>query len=229
MMDFKQYFISKWPEEAVGYLKDGQFFPLENIAVDKRHQFEVDPMFMLNEPDALLHSHTVGFEEQRHDARSPSITDLEYQITTAIEWGICVTDGDVCEDPLYWGNPNNRPELLGRDFIFNIQDCLSLCQDWFYQEHGVVLPNQPRNPYWNEDGENYMEQLYESWGFDKIDLGSLRRGDVLFYKVRSPVVNHLGIYLDNNEVISHWYGRVSAIESYGKWANYIQFAARYTK
>jgi cell wall-associated NlpC family hydrolase len=225
-MDYKQYFISKWPEEAVGYIKDGEFYPLENIAADKQYEFEVDPAFLIEEPDALLHSHTTGITVQSHDPRSPSYQDLKYQIATDIEWGICVTDGQTCDDPLWWGNPNNRPPLLGREFIFNIQDCLCLCQDWFYQERGIVLPTEPRTPHWNEEGQNYMEDLYEQWGFERIELNTLTRGDVLFYKVRSPVVNHLGIYLGNNEVISHWYGRVSCIEGFGKWANYIQFAAR---
>jgi hypothetical protein len=225
-MDFKSYFISKWPEEAVGYLKNGQFFPLENIAVDKLHEFEVDPEFQLEEPDALLHSHTTGFEVQTHDPRAPSFQDLKHQIITDIEWGICVTDGQTCDDPLYWGNPANRPPLEGREFIFNIQDCLCLCQDWFYTEHGLVLPSEARTPHWNEEGQNYMEALYESWGFERIGLDELRRGDVLFYQVRSPVVNHLGIYLGDNQVLSHWYGRVSAVEGFGRWASYIKFAAR---
>jgi proteasome lid subunit RPN8/RPN11 len=227
MTYYKDYFISKWPEEAVGYLKDSEFFPLENIAEDKKHQFEVDPSFLINEPDCLLHSHTTGFEIQTHDPRSPSFTDLKSQIATAIEWGICVTDGQVCEDPLYWGNPNNRPPLLDREFIFNIQDCLCLCQDWFYNEHGIVLPTEPRDADWNECGHDYMETLYPKWGFEQIALSELSIGSILFYQVRSPVVNHLGIYLGNNEVLSHWFGRVSCVESFGKWANYIKFAARY--
>lgn len=225
-MTYQEHFIACWPEEGVGYVKDGVFYPLENLAEDKQHSFEVDPSFLLEEPDLFLHSHTTGFEVQTHDPRMPSFQDLKGQIATGIEWGICVTDGETVEDPICWGNPDNRPPLVGRDFIFNVQDCLSLCQDWFYQEHGVVLPNEPRNPHWNEEGENYMESLYEKWGFERVDLSDLKRGDVLFYRVRSPVVNHLGIYLDNNEVLSHWYGRVSCIESFGKWANYIEFAAR---
>jgi len=71
--------------------------------------------------------------------------------------------------------------------------------------------------------------LYQEWGFEKIPMSELQHGDVLFYKVRSPVVNHIGVYLGDNKVISHWFGRVSCIEDFGKWAGYIQFAARYTK
>ena len=227
MMDFKSYFTSKWPEEAVGYVKGGEFFPLENVADDKKHSFEVDPKFMLEAPEVLLHSHTTGFELQSHDARAPSYLDLKGQIATDIEWGICVTDGETCDDPLYWGNPDHRPALLERDFVFNYADCFTLAQDWFYQEQGKFFPNLARDPHWNEDGEDYISELYTKWGFEKVDLAELQLGDVLFYQVRSPVVNHMAIYLGNNEVVGHWYGRVSCVEPFGTWARYIVFAARH--
>jgi len=228
-MDFRSYFISKWPEEAVGYLKGGQFYPLENIAEDKLHTFEVDPLFMLEEPEVLLHSHPTGHEVQDPtvDPRSPSYLDLKHQIATDIEWGICVTDGQTCDEPLCWGNYDNVPELLGREFIFNLHDCLPLARDWFYKNRGIKLPFHAHDPMWHEQGENYIEGLYKEWGFELVDLTQLEEGDVLFYQVRSPVVNHVGIYLGNNEVISHWFGRVSCVESFGKWASHIKFAARY--
>lgn len=220
-IDYKEYFNSKWPEEGVGYVKDGVFYPLENIAEDKINSFVVDPTFLLNEPDCLLHSHTTGHRVQNHDPRSPSYSDLEFQIKTDIEWGICVTDGENCTDPMYWGNPKRRPELLGRDFIYNLQDCFSLTQDWYYQEYGIALPNKARNAHWNQEGHNYIDELYTDWGFTEINAAKVKRGDLLLYQVRSSVPNHLGIYLGNNQVLSHWYGRKSAVEDYGRWANWI--------
>lgn len=228
-MDFKTYFISKWPNEAVGYLKQGEFFPLENLAVDQKHEFEVDPAFLLQEPDVLLHSHITGYELRNPnvDPRSPSFTDLKYQISTDIEWGICVTDGQTCDEPLCWGNYDHVPDLIGREFIFNLHDCLPLARDWLYQNRGIKIPFHAHESMWHEQGEDYIEQLYESWGFQQVQLDELQEGDVLFYQVRSLVVNHVGIYLGNNEVISHWYGRVSCVETFGKWGSHVKFAARY--
>lgn len=227
-MTFQEHFIKCWPNEGVGYLKNGAFFPLENIAEDQRYSFEVNPQFLLQEPDALLHSHCTGVEKLATDPRAPSFEDLQGQIQTGVEWGICVTDGEVCENPLYWGNPKHRPDLLGRDFIFNVQDCFTLVQDWFYQERAVTLPNLPRTPHWNDEGENHLADRYQDWGFEKVPVSDIQRGDVLFYKVRSKVPNHLGIYLGDHQVLSHWYGRVSCVEPFGKWAGYIEFAARHT-
>lgn len=226
---YKEYFISKWPEEGVGYIKSGKFYPLENKAVDKIHSFAVDESFMLDEPEILLHSHTVGHEPTKNsdNPKEPSYLDLLGQINTDIEWGICVTDGEVCEDPVYWGNPDNRPELIGRDFIYNIQDCFALAQDWYYKEIGLTLPNYPRDKYWNRNGENYIMEQYSKYGFIDVALEELKPGDALLYQVQSKVPCHIGIYLGNGQVISHWFGRQSAIESYGKFARYIVRALRY--
>jgi len=230
-MDYKAYFNSQWPFEAAGYIKNDQFYPLDNISEgDKRDEVAVDPSFLMDEPDVFIHSHTTGWRQHNpeFDPRSPSYHDLKGQIDTAIEWAVCTTDGVNCSDPLFWGNPDNRPPLLGRDFIYNIQDCLSLAQDWFYQERGIVLPNQARTPYWHDEGHNFMEELFPKWGFVEIAQSEAQRGDVFLYAIRSPIIRHIGVYLGNNEVISHWHKQVSAVESYGKWAKNIAKTIRYT-
>lgn len=212
-------------------MKDGEFFLVQNIAENKELSFEMPPEVMLAEPDMILHSHTVGHRvfEPGHNPKSPSAADLQGQLMTAVEWGIVVTDGQTCEPPVLWGNPERRPPLLGREFIYNAQDCFSLAQDWYYQEMGKVLPNFVRDPFWHEDGKNYIVEQFENYGFKQIDLAELQYGDALVYCIRSPIPRHIGIYLGNNQVISHWYNRVSAIESFGTWAKYIALALRPVK
>lgn len=229
----KQHFNSCWPNEGAGYLKGGVFYPLENISEgDKRNEVAVDPSFLLQEPEVFIHSHTTGWKQfdEHYDPRSPSYFDLKGQIETDIEWAIITTDGENCSEPLYWGNPDHRPPHIGRDFIFNIQDCLSLAQDWFYSEYGIVLPNHPRHPLWHEDGQNYMEDLYKAWGFEDVPLAELKRGDVLLYAIRPtiyPMARHIGIYLGDNQVLSHWHERISAIEPFGAHFRNIKIAARH--
>lgn len=58
-MTYQEHFIACWPNEGVGYMKNGEFFPLQNLSTEQHH-FEVDPAFLLEEPDMLLHSHCVG-------------------------------------------------------------------------------------------------------------------------------------------------------------------------
>jgi hypothetical protein len=229
-MTHTEHFNSCYPYEAAGYYKDGIFHPLDNISDgDRRNEVAVDPSFLLDDPDVFVHSHTTGWRqlEAGEDPRSPSYFDLKGQIETDIEWAVCTTDGENCSELLYWGNPNHRPELEGRDFIFNIQDCLSLAQDWFYKEHKLVLPNQPRHPFWHEDGANHIEDLYHLWGFEDIELSQMKKGDVLLYAIKYPMARHIGVYLGNNQVLSHWHDRLSAVEPFGKWAKYVKLAARH--
>lgn len=227
-----EYVKSKWPEEAIVFVDaDANLHFVENIAEDKLHTFKAEPSALVElNPVLIIHSHTVGFEvitDFATDPRSPSKADLAGQIATDVEWCIIATDGENCDEPVYWGNPNNRPPLLGRDFLFNCQDCLSLAQDWYYQTLGIELPNKARDAFWNFEGENHIVSDFESFGFVQIPIEEAGYGDALIYQVRSDVPNHIGIHLGGNKVLSHWYGRVSAEEDYGTWARYISMALRH--
>lgn len=221
-----EHMLSCYPKEGVGYFKDGVFYPLTNLSEDM-DTFEVDETVLLLEPDLLVHSHNVKRYGPHQDPREPSFQDLLGQINTGVEWAIIPTDGQECSQPVRWGNPTSRPPLLDREFIHSVQDCLSLMQDAFYQKYGIILPSQPRTPDWWLQGHDYMTQLYQDWGFNRVELSELKEGDVLFYTVRSKVVNHLGMYVGDGQVLSHWYGRVSNIEPYARWARYVTFAARH--
>lgn len=226
----KAHFNACYPEEGAGYIKDGLFYPLQNISSgDKREEVAVDPSFLLKEPQMFVHSHTTGWKQfdRWHDPRSPSYFDLKGQIDTGIEWGVMTTDGENCSDLYTWGNWNNRPPYEGRDFIHNIQDCLSLGQDWFAREYGIHLPNVARHPFWHDEGQDLMNDLYQEWGFYDIDISEARRGDWFLYAIRTPILRHIGIYLGNNQVLSHWYGRLSAVEPMGTWAKHIRKVIRH--
>lgn len=227
MTNYKEYFRSNYPNEAVGYIKKGKFYPVKNLSATPSTNFEIDPKVLLKKPEILLHSHCVPKEPINYDPHEPSYEDLLGQQQTGIEWGICVTDGEVCEDPVYWGNPDHRPPLLERQFIHSIQDCLCLVQDWYWETYKIKLPTHPRSPDWFETGKNYMEELYSEWGFEDIDRNDMKFGDVLMYQVRSPVVNHLSIYIGDNKVLTHWFGRLSEIQNAGLWMSHCKTVVRY--
>lgn len=228
LSSINEHMLKCYPEEGVGYVTDGIFYPVQNLAKDKVNTFAC---VFKEEADIWVHSHTVGHTvaSPDYDPRSPSYEDLLGQKATGKEWALIVTDGVTCNPPLYWGNPRNRPPLIGRDFIFNIQDCFSLAQDYYFQEHGIILDTVPRTPFWNEEGENHIIENFERLGFEQVPLNKVQVGDALIYQVRSQVPNHIGIYYQPDKVLSHWYNRVSQVEDYGLWARYIVLALRYTK
>lgn len=223
----EEHFIKCYPNEGVGYLKDGQFFPLDNVAENPQHTFEVFPAFIVTKkPDALLHSHT-GSHYKGLDPRTPSKLDLQGQINMGIEWGICHTDGERCSEPVFWGNPKHRPPLEGRNFMYGVNDCFTLVQDWYFQNRGVVLPNFARDPFWHDEGENHIEEQYSKWGFHEISMKEAVPGDVFLYAIRSATIRHLSVYLGNNKVLSHFYDRLSCAEDFGTWAKYIVGTVRH--
>ena len=216
-MNFKEYFISCYPNEGVGYIKNGIFFPIENTAELKATCCEFDGSVLIEEPDVIIHSHCHnGLSNEDH--RVPSYEDMQNQLLTATEWAICVTDGLTCTDPVYWGNPNHRPPLIEREFIPNIQDCLSLVQDWYYETWGIVIPNHPREPEWALTGHTYMDDLYKDFGFTtEVAWEDMRFGDVLMMKCLSATSNHVAVYLGDGNIIHHGAGQISVIEPAHRW------------
>lgn len=232
-MDFKSYFISKYPEEAVGYFKNGEFFPIDNIAsggyskddawiecednhIVKQYECVFDGAILIKKPDCIIHSHTYD-SDMVNDPRIPSITDMENQRLTAIEWALVATDGKICSDPVYWGNPYHRPPIKDREFIFNIQDCLSLVQDWYYETFKILLPDHPRSADWDSKGHSYMDDLYKVWGFSDIPINEIRQGDILMMRFLSRTTNHVAIVLDNSHLLHHAVGQVPLEEPIHKY------------
>jgi cell wall-associated NlpC family hydrolase len=118
---------------------------------------------------------------------------------------------------------------MDREFIAGTQDCLSFIADWLYQNKGIELPRCPHDEYWFVKGHDYMQELYEAWGFVPINTVEPEIGDLVMFKIRSPVINHLGIYIGNGQIAHHLTNRMPTIELMGKWKGYIDRIARYKK
>lgn len=215
-----QHFLACHPNEGVGYVKDDVFYPLENTAEDKEHDCEFDGEFLIKKPDLIVHSHTtvyVATSAPDADMRAPSYVDMVNQRISGVEWAIIVTDGQTCLDPIFWGNPNHRPDLHRREFIYNVQDCLSLVQDWYYATLNRRLPDLPRDPEWDQQGQTFMEDNWQSWGFVEVPWEEKKFGDVIMMKLLSQTTNHLAIVLDETTMFHHGYGQLPIVEPSHKW------------
>ena len=223
--DLVSHVTNQYPKEAAGYIKDGVFYPVDNIADEPEHNFKLPGSVMLQEPDAIVHSHCIPLEPIDWEPNEPSLADQEGQLTTGVEWGIIPTDGENCSPIVWWGNPEHRPELLGRDFIHCAQDCLSLCRDYLYNEHRILVPSMPRRPDWWLRGENLMDEHYKEWGFVDVPREEARPGDVAFFAFRGNITNHLGIYMGDGLLMHHFYLKPSVIEPIGPYMkNFVRFA-----
>lgn len=206
-MNYRDYFVSMWPEEAVGYFKDGQFYPIENTAEDKLNDCHFSGEVLIEEPDVIIHSHPRTTENWQIDVRIPTYDDLHWQLQCNVEFAICEVTETECKEPVYWGNPYHRPSLEKREFIYGVQDCLSFVQDWYFVNYGIEIPNHARSIDWDHEGETYMDDLYKKWGFVEVD--EYQYGDVVMFKMLlSPTTNHLGIYMGDGTVLWHCEGQI---------------------
>lgn len=230
LSEFNLYVISQFPKEACGYVVDGCFLPCENIALNPCSEFEIHPADQQKYQDiasCLIHSHTER-DGNDVDPRRPSKSDMEGQVETGLEWAIVYCDGVSVTTPIGWGNPANRPSVFDeQEFVFNAQDCLSLAADYAYQTYGVRLPEHPRDWYWLQNNEDLIERNYKSWGFRKVPLNKARAGDWVLFKIGSKQVNHIGVFLGDNQLLHHLVNRLSGVDELGRWSKFIHCVIRY--
>jgi cell wall-associated NlpC family hydrolase len=105
--------------------------------------------------------------------------------------------------------------LVGRSFVHGVLDCYSLIKDYYKRELGIELPHFERRDNWWNLGENlYMEKFTEA-GFATFK-GPIQKHDVVIMQVyNSPVPNHAGVYIGNDQILHHMYNRLSTRDVYG--------------
>lgn len=122
-------------------------------------------------------------------------------------------------------------ELLDKPFIWGAQDCLTLFRKFYKTNFGIEITNYARPHDWSSDNLDLMRLCYEREGFDMITdwkAKDLRPGDVLCISIGEQNPNHFAIYLGENEILHHVYGRRSKKEPlHGFWRNHTGFLLRH--
>ena len=113
------------------------------------------------------------------------------------------------------------------------QDCFKLAIDFFYDNFGIVIPNYARPADWASDQLDLMRILPEHCGFETITdwkLKDLRPADVLCIAVGEANPNHFAIYVGDDEMIHHLYGRYSNKEIFRDfWRRQTAFVLRHSE
>jgi len=234
--EFVQHVLAVYPFEAVGFVVDGVFIPCVNYSCEPLREFSLSPKDVAlygDTCDYLIHSHTVrACSYPQHDGlevdpRTPSKDDMLGQIAMDKPWAIVSCDGISVSQPVAWGDPNNRPPLLEREFVFNVQDCLSLTADYLYQTYGIQLPECPRDWDWSEHGERHIDDLWQAWGFEEVPLRAVRSGDLILFHWGRDFTNHMGTYLGDGTMLHHQLGGLSCITPVTRWHKYIHKIVRH--
>jgi proteasome lid subunit RPN8/RPN11 len=105
--------------------------------------------------------------------------------------------------------------LVGRSYAYGILDCWTLVQDFFEREYGVTIRGCRSDFGWWTQGENLFVENFADAGFSEIREKDLKKGDVLFMKIFSPVPNHAAVYLGEQVILQHLANRLSTREVFG--------------
>lgn len=121
--------------------------------------------------------------------------------------------------------------LIDRPFLWGTSDCLSLFRDFYKINFGIEITNYARPTNWSSDKLDLMRLCYEREGFDMITSWKpkdLRPGDVLCMAIGESNANHFAIYLGDDELLHHLYGRFSSKEVFRDfWRNSICYILRH--
>jgi len=222
--------LSVYPNEMCGFLTRDGFIRCENKADNPASEFRIDAVDYAKHHDkivAVVHTHVPPRRYSPLDPRTPSYTDVIVQRKSGIPWLIYACDGRrVGLEPVQLPRAPN-PNYLNRPFIWWINDCYSIVQDYYRFELGIILPEHKIDV--DHTNPTHMNDLFaghiELFGFRETDvLDGIKNGDLLLLSNGGFRHNHLGIYHDGQVIhqlqlsvsqpLSDFYGRISKVLKY---------------
>lgn len=190
------HFAVEYPNECCGLIVDGEYVPCDNLARGE-HEFKIHPREIVRHRkglQAIVHSHP-------HTTAALSPFDKQQLQAFNIPW--VITDGKDfrIHDPAAAPVP-----LIGRSFIPGVQDCLTLVQDYYERELGIIIEDVPRCPsrYKDPTKPNMIDLHFERLGFEKRQLkGGLQPHDVVVTETDTPGHgDHFMIFLGGYQIQS---------------------------
>jgi proteasome lid subunit RPN8/RPN11 len=206
-----------YPRESCGLLllvKGKQkYWPCKNIAKYPEQMFQICPIDYakgeeLGEVIAVVHSHPVA-------SPAPSEADKVAASKGKIPWYIVNPKLEQWATHIPKGSYISP--LLGRKWVWAVQDCWTLVRDW-YQQEGLALRDWERP----SDPEQFIKSpmfdgAFGATGFRMLKDEKLIKGDALLMSIGSSGLNHCAVYLGDGNILHHLQNRLSCRDCYGEW------------
>jgi len=225
--------LSEYPRECCGLLVGGAYLPCRNASATPRDNFEISAADYADAEDsgtitAIVHSHPGA-------SARPSMADMSACEASGLPWVIvslgAQVDGSIAIEDWHTFEPSGySAPLIGCEFSHGLNDCYGLIRRYYWQKHGVTLPDFPRRGEWWNDGRSDLYAQFPDAGFARLPNGDeLRPGDVLLMHIRSrnAVPNHAAVFLGDGVILHHLWGQLSRRDQLGRYLPHVSHFLRY--
>tara|TARA_R100000234_G_scaffold33603_2_gene19757 strand:- start:504 stop:1208 length:705 start_codon:yes stop_codon:yes gene_type:complete len=211
----KEYSEKLYPKEACGLVAiiKGKkvFYPCKNVAESTMEFFALDPDDYADcenqgEIIGIFHSHPVS-------SSIPSEVDILSCNYLKMLWYIYSNKDDSWNEITPKENLTNP--LIGRKFVWGVQDCWSLIYDWYLLNKNITLKKWTRPKSLKEFENNPLfEKCSKDTGFKEVTNQELKIGDVMLMEGMYNKLSHVALYIGDSTILHHTVGKLSCREIY---------------
>lgn len=227
-----EHTLQEHPNEMCGVITEDDFIPITNVSETPDKSFvmastEIAPLQNKGMVKAIIHSHCRDKKTPEvFDLRTPSRTDIDFANFCKIPSLIVSCEGITVTQPIEL--PRIKSDnYLGRRFMWFINDCYTLVQDYYHFELGITLADHEATTDYAEVriANNLFDPFVQQWGFvEQKSLEGLKNGDLLLLDHAGFKRNHLGVF-HNNTVLHQ--GMISVAEPFSTFIGRINSVLKY--
>lgn len=205
----------RFPNESCGlviYTEDGQVYvPCHNAHPDPANHFSIAQRTVAR---AMADGSLAGVIHSHPDGQgTPSKHDMVQQIAMGVPWGIfALGRGGRVREYFSFGDHTLNAPLVGQPWRAAVYDCLGLVRRFFWQVHGVRLPDVAREDNWWETDTEAFYHEHRPMFTQVVDVApsEVQAGDFVLFAIGGPAPNHFGVYTGDNVMLHHMSNGLSA-------------------